>query len=293
MASGRRVRYAIEAALVRAGLALFRALPLDVASGLGGGIARLVGPHLSISRRAASQLSRAMPELDSAAVTAAIAGMWENLGRVAGEYAHLDEFDISAANGRIELVGLEHVDRLRDDGIGGIFFSGHYGNWEILALAAGQCGVPLTMIYREANNPLVERMLRKTRAAVPGRLLPKGAAGARAAVAALLKGEHLAMLIDQKLNDGIPVPFFGRDAMTAPSLARLAMRYRVPVVPARVERLVGAHFRVTVLPPLHFTASDDKDADTLAAMTQINAMLESWIRARPDHWFWLHRRWPD
>lgn len=293
MVKRHRIRYWFEGAGVWFGFALFRLLPLDVASGLAGAITRSFGPLLPISRKAEARLRRAMPEISEAEAKAIIKRMWDNLGRVAGEYTHLDEFDLYAPDSRVEIVGQKYIDQLRDDGIGGIFFSGHFGNWEILALAAGQNGLPLTLVYREANNPAVELLLQKVRAAVPGRHLAKGSIGARAALVALTKGAHLGMLVDQKLNDGIAVPFFGRDAMTAPAVARLAVRLHCPVAPVRVERLHGAHFRLTVFPPLTFTISGDKDADTMAAMTEINAILEGWIRERPDHWFWLHRRWPE
>jgi KDO2-lipid IV(A) lauroyltransferase len=95
------------------------------------------------------------------------------------------------------------------------------------------------------------------------------------------------------MNDGIPVPFFGRPAMTAPALAQLALRFDCAIVPARVERLKGARFRLTVFPPLELPRTGNRHADTLAIMTRVNAILESWIRARPELWFWLHRRWPD
>jgi KDO2-lipid IV(A) lauroyltransferase len=116
---------------------------------------------------------------------------------------------------------------------------------------------------------------------------------ARRSMEALKEGRHLALLVDQKMNDGIPVPFFGRDAMTAPAVAQLAMRYNAAIVPARVERLAGAHFRLTVFPEVVQPRSGNRQADTRAIMASVNAVLESWIRARPEQWFWLHRRWPD
>jgi Kdo2-lipid IVA lauroyltransferase/acyltransferase len=101
------------------------------------------------------------------------------------------------------------------------------------------------------------------------------------------------MLADQKLNDGIPVPFFGRPAMTTSALASLALRFDCDVLPARVERLRGAHFRLTVFPALPLPRSGKPQADVAALMGQVNAILESWIRDRPGEWFWVHRRWPD
>ena len=101
------------------------------------------------------------------------------------------------------------------------------------------------------------------------------------------------MLADQKMNDGIAVPFFGRPAMTTSALASLALRFECDVLPARVERLGGAHFRLTVFPPLSLARSGDHHADVDTLMARVNETLEVWIRDRPEQWFWLHRRWPD
>jgi KDO2-lipid IV(A) lauroyltransferase len=126
-----------------------------------------------------------------------------------------------------------------------------------------------------------------------GELIPKGAVASRRAVAALRRGGHLSLLVDQKMNDGITVPFFGRDAMTAPALALFALHYDCDVLPVRIERTEGAHFRLTVYPPLTLPDSGDRDAGVLALMTAVNQSLEGWIRERPEQWFWLHRRWPN
>ena len=123
--------------------------------------------------------------------------------------------------------------------------------------------------------------------------MPKGAAAARRAFAALYRGGHLTMLADQKINEGIPVPFFGRPAMTAPALALLALRFGCDVLPVRVERLGGARFRLTVFAPLALARTGNQSADVAALTACVNATLESWIRDRPEQWLWLHRRWPD
>ena len=101
------------------------------------------------------------------------------------------------------------------------------------------------------------------------------------------------MLVDQKLNDGIAVPFFGRPAMTAPALGLLALRVDCTVLPTRVERLNHARFRLTLYPPLELPRSGDRDANVAALMTAVNTTLEGWIRERPEQWFWVHSRWPD
>lgn len=275
----------------RIGFALFGALPIDLASAIGGWLARRIGPQLPVHQVAARNLRRALSDLDEAAVRRVLAGMWDNLGRTVAEYPHLAAFRFEPGNGRVEIVGGDHFDALRDDGIAGFFFSAHFGNWEILPLAASQRGCPLLLVYRAANNPLVERLVQRARTGTGGRHVPKGIKAARELLSALKAGAHIAMLVDQKANDGIPVPFFGREAMTAPALAELALRFRCPVAPVRVDRIAGARFRITVLPPLRFEDTGDRIADVRRAMTQVNALIEGWIRERPEQWFWLHRRW--
>ncbi|MSP52591.1 MAG: lipid A biosynthesis lauroyl acyltransferase [Alphaproteobacteria bacterium] len=284
----------MEAALVRAAFAAFALLPIDTASAIGGAIALAIGPHLPVSRTARRNLKAAFPALDDASIEAIVAAMWNNLGRTAAEYPHLGAFDCYEPGGRVEVVGAEVIDRLRDDGAPGIFFGIHQANWEIMALAATQRGVPLDQVYRAANNPYVEIVFQRIRHdALRGRHHKKGTVAARALIKTIKEGGHLAMLVDQKQNDGIAIPFFGRPAMTAPAIARLALKYDCPVIAARIERLGGARFRMTILPPLAFTRSGDTNADIVAAMTTINALIETWIRERPAEWLWLHRRWPN
>src|SRR5207302_10059234 len=195
-------------------------------------------------------------------------------------------------DGRVEPAGSEHLDRAIAAGRPVIIFGGHLGNWEIAALAAGQYGIDVAQIYRAANNTLVDRMIARFRGS-DSEFIPKGRVASRRALAALKRGAHLTLLVDQKLNDGIAVPFFGRAAMTAPALALLALHFDCAVLPARVERLRGPHFRLTIYPPLPLSRSGDRHADVAAVMATVNRTLEGWIRDRPEQWFWLHRRWPD
>ncbi len=252
--------------------AFFGLLPLDRASALGGALARRIGPFLGISKRARLNLRRALPELSETEITRVVAGMWDNLGRVAAEYPHLQKIRVFEPCGRVE--------------------SGHIANWEIGSLAGVQYGIAVAQIYRAANNPLVDRLIARLRGD-RDEFIPKGAVAARRAIAALNRGVHLGLLADQKMNDGIPVPFFGRPAMTTSALAFLALRFDCDVFPLRVERLAGARFRVTVFPPLPLPRSGERLADATALMAQVNATLEMWIRDRPELWLWLHRRWPD
>jgi Kdo2-lipid IVA lauroyltransferase/acyltransferase len=288
-----RVVRPIEAAIVHGAFALFRMMPLETASAIGGRIGRIVGPWIGITRRARKNLQRVFPEKSAEEIEAIIREMWENLGRVATEYPNLSRMKALAADACIEVRGTEHIDAARATGRPLIFFAGHLANWEVSAIAAKAYGVPLHLIYRPANNPWVEEVFREGRGDIAAGLIPKGAEGARLAVQVLREGKQLGILLDQKMNDGIPVPFFGRDAMTAPALARLALKFDCTVLPTQVERLDGARFRLTVHPPLPLERSGNLQRDILSLMARANLLLEDWIRQRPGQWLWLHRRWPD
>lgn len=285
----RTLRWAAEAVLAHAIYGFFALLPVDVGSGLAGFLARAIGPRIAVSRVARANLTRAMPHLSAPQIETIVADVWENIGRVAAEFPHVGWL----ARNRVEVVGAEHIWKLRDDGKPGIFMAAHFGNWELAGAVVCREGLPITLIYRSANNPWVESIYRRGRKdAALGGLIPKGQQGARQAVDVLRKGGHLGMLVDQKMNDGLPIAFFGRDAMTAPALARFALKYHCPVVSTKVVRLKGAHFHMTFAPVDLPAPTGDTVADSTAIMTQINALIESWVREYPGQWLWLHRRWP-
>ncbi|HEY0836322.1 MAG TPA: lipid A biosynthesis lauroyl acyltransferase [Azospirillum sp.] len=289
----RRLSYPLEAAAAHGFAALCRALPVDTASAFGGWLGRTVGPWLSGTRTARRNLTRAFPDKSPAEIDAIITAMWDNLGRTMAEYPHLDALGDSGPGGRTELVGADEVAAMRDDGKAGIVVAGHLGNWEVPCAMARKRGLEMALVYRAPNNPMVDRLLVDLRGAASATQIPKGTEGARALIRVLAKGGHVGMLIDQKMNDGIPVPFFGRDAMTAPAAALLALRQGIPIRPMRTERLDGARFRITVFPPLEPPATGDRNADARILMQRINGLLESWVRERPEQWLWTHRRWPD
>lgn len=265
------------------------------ASNLAGGIARTIGPWLPVSRVADMNLRRAMPELDQAGRRRIVRGVWDNLGRVMGEMPHMPDLGPSAAGAGWEFVGAEHVLPLKDHPGPSIWISAHLGNWEAIPRAAAVDGMGFASFYRPIANPYIDALVLRMRVGAMGPdmpAFPKGAAGAREAVAWLRRGGRLGMLIDQKMNDGIAARLFGMTAMTTPAAAYFALRHRCPLIPGYVERLGPARFRLVCEAPLRLPDTGDRNAD-IAALTQtINDRLESWIRARPEQWLWLHRRWP-
>ncbi|MEZ5922342.1 MAG: lysophospholipid acyltransferase family protein [Parvularculaceae bacterium] len=155
-------------------------------------------------------------------------------------------------------------------------------------------GLKYGAVYRAANNPLIDGLIIKLRGRVMSRRqIPKGKRGGREMIDAMKSGASLAMFIDQKLTTGgIPSPFFGKPAMTAPAAARLALKYGAPLVPIELERVGGAQFRLTVGDEIEFLPSGESNADIQKLTDILNLELERMIRARPGEWLWLHRRWP-
>ena len=286
-----RVSHVLQAGVAVVGFRVFRVLPLDWASWVGGTLLRWIGPRLKVSRIARYNLKAAFPDKTDDAIETIVRRMWDNLGRVVGELPHAAA--LMTDPDRIQITRPDIVAALRDDGQAGIFFSAHIGNWQLTSVFGLRYGLPLAAFYRAPNNPLVARLYHKIHGAGGARLLAKGSHGAREALAILKQGGHLGMLVDQKMNDGIPVPFFGRDAMTAPALAQFAYRYGCPVVPSRIIRTKGARFEFVLDPPLVLPATGDKQADIAETMRRVNACLEGWIRETPEQWLWVHRRWPD
>lgn len=282
----KKLQHFAEVALLKWLFAAMRLMPLDLASFTGGFIARGIGPFFSAQKTAKKNLAMIFPEKSDRERDKIISGMWDNLGRVAAELSHLPGHSLI---NRYTLHGEEHMPK---QGETVLFFSGHIGNWELLPSVPYRRGTGITIVYRHANNPHVDDMIAKLRASQSDDMIAKGPRGAFKLAKTLKKKKSICMLVDQKMNDGISVPFFGRPAMTAPAIAQLALHYNLPIIPARVVRTKGAHFDIMVYPPVAYEKTGDDAKDTLAIMTQINIMLEGWIREHPEQWFWVHQRWP-
>jgi Kdo2-lipid IVA lauroyltransferase/acyltransferase len=289
------LQFRLEAAAARVALMLIRALPPATASNIGGAVARGIGPLLPVSNVADANLRLALPGLDVAARRRIVRGVWDNLGRTVAELPHLPGLRPTAAGPGWDIVGEHRLHDLAASGGPAIFFSGHIGNWEALSMIPNRTGLAMPVFYRAAANPLVDRIIQDLRQHAAGKPLPqfaKGATGARAALAHLRSGGFLGMLVDQKMNDGIPAPLFGHMAMTAPAAAAFALRYRCPLVPGHIERLGPARFRLIVDAPLNLPDTGDRQGDIASLTATVNACLEGWIREHPESWLWLHRRWP-
>ncbi len=275
---------------VRIAVAIFRLLGRGRAARFGGWLARQIGPRMSVHRLARENMKMALPDLTGRAIEENLMRMWGNLGRNVGEIPFNRE--ILDDTETIEIVGEEYLTAHVENGKAAFYVTAHYGPWELVALVGRRFGKRATGIYRAANNPLVEEYFQAMRADPSYRFVPKGNEGARTILKAARNGGAIVLLNDQKLNTGVAVPFFGRDAMTAPAVAEIACKMEVPVYPMRAERLEDGRRRLTIYPALDIPPTGDRKADVFALLKAINETYEQWITERPDHWFWVHNRWP-
>lgn len=271
---------------------IFYPMPMGMGSAIVGWLVGAIGPHLPHSRRILDNLTKAMPTLTHAERQTIVRGVWCNLGRTLIEYCYLPRLRGSAFDQRIEIVGGDILASLKNDGKPAFLFLGHLANWEIGTLVALRAGLSVTQVYRTLNYPMTDWLIHRIHKSVATSVIAKGSEGARQMLSALKKGDHISLLMDQKLNEGEWIPFFGMPAKTAPAAARLSLRFDCPLVPVRVERLKGMTFRVTFYPPLRANPEAPQEAQIRTLLTDANRHLEDWIRERPEQWFWLHRRWP-
>lgn len=285
-----KLRYGAEAGLFLAFMGFFRLIGVDAASAVGGFIGREIFARTRVTQRARDNLIAAFPDKSEAERNTIIRTMWDNLGRTVAEYAHLDKFDLSGPGARIQVNNIEEIEKVRGQGV--LIVSGHFANWEIMPIAASRYGMDGAIVYRPPNNPYVDRYISRARARKGYAEQISKHQGTRRIFTLLRGGKAILLLADQKTNEGIAVPFFGRDAMTTPAPAALALKLKVPMIFASNKRLGGARFAVTVYPPLEFTPSGDDDADMRAMTVAVNQRLEEMVRADPGQWLWIHRRWP-
>ena len=268
---------------------LWRCLPVDAASWMG---ARLGGCAYYIARKknriALHNMRKCLPDKSEQEYRVILKKMWQHFGRMIAELPHLPHM-----GDRVTTTGEGHLLQMRDDNIGGFICGAHLGNFELAGVKAHQVGITLHPVYRAANNPWVEKYIYQKRRLTPDmQLIPKGISGARMMVDLLRKGEHIGLLCDQKMREGIMVPFFGYPAPTAPAIAHLSLKLKVPIFPASICRTQGAHYIMQVEPPLKIVETDDRNADALTLMTEVNRHVERWVKAYPEQWLWIHHRWP-
>ena len=289
-----RLRYGAEAAAFFTGIGLLRLIGLEASSAVGGFVGRQGFYRVrGIMNRARENLLAAFPEKSQAERETIIREMCDNLGRTVAEYAHLAKFSLTGDNPRLQIVNRELGEASIARGKGVMFFSGHFANWEMMPFTAAQLGFEGGEVYRPQNNPIIDRWLVAQRAVCgPKDQIAKGVQGTKRIFTLLRRGKCIFLLTDQKTNEGIAAPYFGREAMTTPAPAMLALKLGAVLLPCTNERLGGSRFRITIHPPLEYTPTGNSERDVYLLTCAINDTIEKHVRERPSQWLWIHRRWP-
>ncbi|MBI5319068.1 lipid A biosynthesis lauroyl acyltransferase [Bradyrhizobium sp.] len=263
-----------------------------------GRAALFIGRRLREDRIGRENLKAAFPEKSPDEIEKILAGVWDNLGRVGAEFAHLDHiWDYDAAHpekpSRIEFSprSKELFDMLRDDGKPAIFFASHIGNWELPALGAVAHGLDAAILFRRPNSEAADRAIERTRRVKMGTLIPAGPDAPFKLGQALQSGQHVAMLVDQWFSKGVDVTFFGRKTKANPTLARLVRQVECPIHGVRIIRLPDHRFRAELSEEVKPVRDASGQIDIQGTMQAVTDVIEGWVREYPDQWLWLHRRW--
>ncbi|MGK2257007.1 MAG: KDO2-lipid IV(A) lauroyltransferase, partial [Brevundimonas sp.] len=270
------VIWRLEAVGFQALFAFLRLLGVERASALGGWLLRTLGPLTGTQKTVMRNLRIAFPEMPPDRREALAREQWDRTGRTFAELAVMDQ--LTPAGGRVEVVGMERLHALRDSGRPAVLISGHLANFEVMAAVIMASGVPCQVTYRAANNPYVDAQIRKSRERYGIRLFAPKGDGTRDLMAGMKRGDSIALLVDQKYNQGPEVEFFGQPVNASPGAARLALKFGTVMQPLSVVRLPGARFRVTAHEPITVRETEDKAAAVLAGIQAANRFVEDRVR---------------
>jgi len=266
-----------------------------VVSDIAGAVMRTIGPWLPEHRTGRDNLRAAFPDKSDADVEAILRGVWDNLGRVAAEIAHLDHICSGDPYKRTYIdytpENIARFLRVKDDGKPAVVFAAHLANWELPAVIAASDGLDSVVLYRRPNLGAIADAVIALRKGLMGELVASSLGAPVALARALEEGRHVAMLVDQHYTRGVEVTFFGRACKANPLIAMLAREVECPIYGTRVIRLPGNRFRGEISEEVKPVRDAQGRIDVQGTMQAITDVVEAWVREHPQQWLWLHRRW--
>ena len=266
-----------------------------VVSNIAGAVMRTVGPRLPEHRTGRDNLRAAFPDKSEADIEAILRGVWDNIGRVAAEIAHLDHICSGDPYKRTYIdYTPENIARflhVKDDGKPAVVFAAHLANWELPAVIAASDGLDSVVLYRRPNLGAIADAVIALRKGLMGEMVPSSLGAPVTLARALEQGRHVAMLVDQHYTRGVEVTFFGRVCKANPLIAMLAREVECPIYGTRVIRLPGNRFRGEISEEVKPVRDAQGRIDVQGTMQAITDVVEAWVREHPQQWLWLHRRW--
>ena len=278
-----------------------RRVDFDRLADFSAAVLRRIGPLLPEHKIGRANLAAAFPEKSADEIEAILTGVWDNLGRMGAEFAHIDElaqYDPTHPERRWRIeVDDKHMQQflqLANDGKPALVFAAHLANWELPAITAAKYGVDTAVLFRRPNIAGIDRWLQQTRGASMGELIETSLDAPVKLAEALARGAHVGMLVDQYYVRGVEVTFFGRRTRANPLLARLARHFDCPIHGVRIIRLADHRLRGEITEQIMPARDANGAIDIPGTMQIITNVIESWVREHPAQWLWLHRRWrPD
>jgi len=272
---------------------IFKIIGLKNSSYLGSLLGRFIGPLFRSKNITKQNIITALGKIDKKTESEIINGMWSNIGRTFAEYVFLKEFKFNKINpNHINISGKKHLDEIKKNNESAIFYSGHFANFELMAMELDKFGIKCAAIYRPLNNfflnPIMEYLRMKY---ICPNQIPKGRMGMREIISKVNDGYSIALMVDQRVSEGPRVPFFDKEAHTTTIPAQLALKYNCKLIPISLVRKGNINFEMTIHEPYKIKKTSDDLEDTKKITLDINRILEKMIINNPKQWIWSHNRW--
>jgi len=272
---------------------IFKLIGLRNASNLGGILGKFLGPFFRSKKLIQENIKNGLGNIEQKQEEKIINGMWSNIGRTLAEYVFLKDFKFNKTGlNHMKINGSKYLDEIKKSNEAVIFYSGHFANFELMAMELDKFGIKTAAIYRPLNNfflnPLMEYLRMKY---ICPTQIPKGRIGMREIISRIKDGYSIALMMDQRVSEGQKVPFFNRPAFTTTIPAQLALKYNCKLVPIFLERKGSLDFEMTVYEPYKIEKTGNEEEDTKNIINKINQIIEKMVIKNPSQWIWSHNRW--
>ena len=284
----RNIKYFFQFLLIVPLFVIFKLIGLNLASFIGGKLFEIIGPLFRSEKIIHSNIKKAFPNLNSKEINKITKQMWNNYGRVFSEYMFIKNYRNKLFDTHITIRGLEILKEIKKNNKPVIFISGHFSNFELMAMALEKHEIKLAAIYRPLNNFFLNFLMEKIRKDhICKYQIKKGLGGIREIIRLNQNGFSTALMIDQRVSQGIKANFFNQQAFTTTIPAQLVKKYNFPVVPLFIERYENIKFKITIQEPIYFSKSTTEKEIT----EKLNSLIEKMILFKPGQWIWSHNRW--
>jgi len=284
----RNIKYFFQFLLIVPLFVIFKLIGLNLASFIGGKLFEIIGPLFRSEKIIHSNIKKAFPNLNSKEINKITKQMWNNYGRVFSEYMFIKNYRNKLFDTHITIRGIEILREIKKNNKPVIFISGHFSNFELMAMALEKHEIKLAAIYRPLNNFFLNFLMEKIRKDhICKYQIKKGLGGIREIIRLNQNGFSTALMIDQRVSQGIKANFFNQQAFTTTIPAQLVKKYNFPVVPLFIERYENIKFKITIQEPIYFSKSTTEKEIT----EKLNSLIEKMILFKPGQWIWSHNRW--